>query len=89
MSESNLKTMESLVTERVDLAVKRIMEEMKARGCADVMKWWMFLTTDVIGELTFGESFRMLDIGRVSIVGLAPLHCITIELTHNVANSIC
>jgi hypothetical protein len=69
--------MEGIVSERVDLAVKRIGEEIKERGCADVMKWWMFLTTDVIGELTFGESFRMLDIGKVGCICFvsSTLHC--------------
>jgi len=38
---------------------------MKTRGAADVLKWWLFFSTDVIGELTFGDSFRMLEIGQV------------------------
>ena len=41
-------------------------EEMKGRGVADVFKWFLFYSTDVIGELSFGESFRMLEIGKVS-----------------------
>lgn len=38
---------------------------MKIRGAVDVYKWWMFMATDVIGELSFGESFRMLEYGKV------------------------
>jgi hypothetical protein len=38
---------------------------MQDRGVADVLKWWTFFTTDVIGELTFGDSFRMLEQGKV------------------------
>jgi hypothetical protein len=30
-----------------------------------VLKWWTFFTTDVIGELTFGDSFRMLEQSKV------------------------
>jgi hypothetical protein len=32
---------------------------------ADVFKWWLFMATDIIGELSFGESFRMLEAGKV------------------------
>jgi hypothetical protein len=47
------------------MAVDRIAEEMGKRGVADVFKWWLFMATDVIGELSFGESFRMLEAGEV------------------------
>ncbi|KAF2712854.1 cytochrome protein [Pleomassaria siparia CBS 279.74] len=64
MSESSLKGVEHVVKAKADLAVDRMVEEMKTRGAADVMQWWMFFSTDVIGELSFGESFRMLEIGK-------------------------
>lgn len=38
---------------------------MKSRGAADIYKWWKFMTADLIGELTFGDSFRMLELGEV------------------------
>jgi cytochrome P450 len=65
MSESNLKTLIPQVENKVRLAIDRMVEETKSRGVADVAKWWMFMATDVIGELTFGESFRMLEYGKV------------------------
>lgn len=74
MSESSLKSVEHIVRARVDLAIERMAEEMKKRGAADVMKWWQFFSTDVIGELTFGESFRMLEIGKVSCFCLTSCH---------------
>lgn len=43
---------------------------MQTRGVADVFKWFLFMATDVIGELTFGESFRMLELGEVSSFSL-------------------
>ncbi|PFH57844.1 hypothetical protein XA68_14482 [Ophiocordyceps unilateralis] len=64
MSESSLKGMAPQVEARVDLAISRIAEEMKGRGSADVFKWWLFMATDVIGQLTFGDSFRMLELGQ-------------------------
>ncbi|KAJ3493928.1 hypothetical protein NLG97_g4411 [Lecanicillium saksenae] len=66
LSEASLKSMIPQVEARVSLAIQRIREETKSRGAADVFKWWRFMTTDVIGELTFGESFRMLELGHVN-----------------------
>lgn len=65
MSESSLKSLIPTINSRVELAVDKIGAEMKALGYADVCKWWLFMTTDTIGELTFGDSFRMLELGRV------------------------
>lgn len=65
-SETSLKSYHPLVEGRVDLAIQRIGQEMETRGAADVFKWWLFLATDVIGELSFGESFKMLERGEVS-----------------------
>ncbi|KAK4697094.1 hypothetical protein P7C71_g942, partial [Lecanoromycetidae sp. Uapishka_2] len=64
MSESSITTFEPIVYEKVRLCMTRMSEEMKIRGVADVYKWWTFLATDVIGELSFGESFRMLEYGK-------------------------
>ncbi|RYO94883.1 hypothetical protein DL766_004673 [Monosporascus sp. MC13-8B] len=64
MSETSLKAMLPQIDSKVRLAVQRMGEEMYTRGAADISKWWMFMTTDVIGELSFGESFRMLEYGE-------------------------
>ena len=68
MSKSSLKSVEPIVKARVDLAMQKMAEETKSRGCVDVMKWWLFMATDIIGELSFGDSFRMLEIGKVSFL---------------------
>ncbi|RDA88395.1 hypothetical protein CP532_5629 [Ophiocordyceps camponoti-leonardi (nom. inval.)] len=64
MSETSLKSLAPRVEARVNLAISRIGQEMKERGTADVFKWWLFMATDIIGELTFGDSFRMLELGQ-------------------------
>ncbi|KAE8154108.1 cytochrome P450 [Aspergillus avenaceus] len=64
MSDLSLKSMEPLIDARIRLTVQKIQEEMKAVGVADIYKWWFFMATDVIGELTFGESFRMTEKGQ-------------------------
>lgn len=61
-----LKKVEPSIRSKVELAVARIKEEVRTQGTADVYKWWTFLATDVIGELSFGDSFRMLEQGKVS-----------------------
>ncbi|KAG5945077.1 hypothetical protein E4U59_006444 [Claviceps monticola] len=65
MSESSLKSMLPQITSHVKLAIQRMKEESKDRGVIDVFKWCLFMTTDVIGELSFGESFQMLEKGKV------------------------
>lgn len=64
ISDSSLSKHEPLISSRINLAIDRIEQEMNSRGVADVFKWWLFMATDVIGELTFGESFQMLESGE-------------------------
>ncbi|EFQ36353.1 cytochrome P450 [Colletotrichum graminicola M1.001] len=64
MSETGLKTFLPRIDSKVRLAISRIEEENKVRGAADVAKWFMFLSFDVIGDLTFGESFGNLERGE-------------------------
>lgn len=56
---------ELVVLEKVRLAVSRIRDEVLREGRTDMMKWWMFLATDVSAHLMFGESFRTLEGGKV------------------------
>lgn len=82
MSESALRTVEPVVRSKASLAVQRIGEEMKSRGAADVFKWFLFYSTDVIGELSFGESFRMLELGKVRSpreTGMSRVRCPTLS----------
>ncbi|KAL5362114.1 cytochrome P450 [Aspergillus floccosus] len=64
ISDSSLTGFEQVIGGKVHLAVRRMGEEMRARGAMDVFKWWLFMATDIIGELSFGESFRMLESGQ-------------------------
>ncbi|KXX81538.1 putative sterigmatocystin biosynthesis P450 monooxygenase STCB [Madurella mycetomatis] len=61
MSESSLKSMYPVIEAKVSLAIQNMRDEMQKRGATDVFKWWLFMATDIIGELTFGESFCMLE----------------------------
>ncbi|KAJ5774870.1 hypothetical protein N7457_009766 [Penicillium paradoxum] len=64
ISDSSLTRLEPLIADRVQLAVHKITEELMDRGVVDVFKWWLFMATDIIGDLTFGDSFRMLETGQ-------------------------
>ncbi|KPM43042.1 hypothetical protein AK830_g3506 [Neonectria ditissima] len=55
---------EGVVRDKVERAVERIQSEAMAFGEVDVMKWWTLMATDIIGQLSFGESFEMLEVGR-------------------------
>ncbi|KAK4187953.1 cytochrome P450 [Podospora australis] len=39
-------------------------EEAQDRGVMDVFKWFLFMATDIIGKLSFGESSRTLETGE-------------------------
>lgn len=56
---------ESVVREKVVKAVDRINDE-TMNGSADVLHWWLLMASDVIGQLAFGESFELLESGKVS-----------------------
>lgn len=65
LTDSSVTRLEPIVRGKAQLAVARAGEEMQERGAADVYKWWLFMATDVIGELTFGKSFEMLEAKKV------------------------
>ena len=66
LSDSSLQSMHSTIDAKCQLAVQRMQQEMKELGVTDVFKWWYFMSTDLIGELTFGHSFQLLERGKVS-----------------------
>lgn len=53
------------IRSRVETAVSRIRQDALG-GEADVLRWWTLMATDLITHLCFGESFRMLEQGKVS-----------------------
>lgn len=74
LSETSVTQMSPSVHSKVALAVQRMKEEMEERGAADIYKWWTFMTSEITGELTFGQSFRILEEGKVSMQNL-PSSC--------------
>lgn len=74
LSESAMQSVFPIVNQRATLALQRMREETNTRGAADIYKWWMFMAADVIGELTFGESFNMLESQKVMVFLGCPNH---------------
>ncbi|KAK5000299.1 hypothetical protein LTR66_000831 [Elasticomyces elasticus] len=54
---------ELVVKAKAELCIAKIKAEAK-EGKADVFKWWMLLASDIIGHISFGESFHMLEMGE-------------------------
>lgn len=52
------------VRDRAESAVKKIRMEAET-GTSDVFQWWTFYTMDVIGQIAFGKTFGMLELGKV------------------------
>lgn len=65
MADASLQSMEPVIEAKIKLSIDRMQREMKDRGATDIFKWWYFTSTDIIGELTFGESFQLLERGEV------------------------
>ncbi|KAI0150773.1 cytochrome P450 [Xylariaceae sp. FL1272] len=66
ISESGLHVYLPNIDNKVRLTMQRMEEEYETRGSTDIYKWWLFMTTDVIGELSFGQSFQMLESRKVN-----------------------
>ncbi|KAK8071440.1 cytochrome P450 [Apiospora hydei] len=64
LSETGLRGLIPIIDGKIQKAIDRMASEMKDRGAADMYKWWLFMATDIIGALSFGDCFRMLDKGE-------------------------
>ncbi|KAI9036821.1 cytochrome P450 [Aspergillus affinis] len=64
MSDASLQSMHPTIDAKVKLAVRQMQQELNAQGVMDIFKWWYFMSTDLIGQLTFGQSFQLLECGE-------------------------
>lgn len=64
-SNTSLAAFEPQIRDKVETTVAKVKRDMRA-GKADILKWFTFMATDIIGELSFGESFNMLEQEKVS-----------------------
>ncbi|KAF7857957.1 hypothetical protein EAF04_009314 [Stromatinia cepivora] len=59
-SEKALREQEPLIKRYIDLLILRLYEN-AGKGKQNMVHWYNFTTFDIIGDLTFGESFGCLD----------------------------
>jgi len=59
-SDKALREQEPLIKQYVDLLISRLHENAK-NGAQDMVSWYYFVTFDIIGDLTLGESFGCLE----------------------------
>ncbi|KAI8624412.1 isotrichodermin C-15 hydroxylase [Xylariaceae sp. FL1651] len=65
-SEKAIAQQESILRQYIVQCVARLLDDAsKHNGVVDILRWMNYLTTDVIGDLSFGESFGGLDKGRL------------------------
>lgn len=69
-TEAALAKLEPTILNLAQTAVVKMGKESRAHGCVDVLKWWTLLAMDVIGQLSFGQSFDMVERGEVRIHSL-------------------
>ncbi|KAL7271727.1 hypothetical protein RUND412_005495 [Rhizina undulata] len=61
-TSTSLANMEPLIMSKVDMAVEKIKRDVTEKKIpTDVLKWFMMMATDVIGELAFGGCFHALE----------------------------
>lgn len=66
-SEIALREQESIMTVYFNLLVARLKDQIRdptRKGKVDMTQWYNFTTFDVIGDLSFGESFQALEKGE-------------------------
>lgn len=63
-AEASMVDFEPAVLEKLHLVITQMQEDMKSKGCTDILHWWTLFAMDVIGDLCFGESFHMLETGK-------------------------
>lgn len=67
-SNSNLQqNWSQLINEKAQLAVQKMRAQAEV-GLCDVLEWWNYYAVDVIGQISFGESFGMLELGKVCLI---------------------
>lgn len=57
------------------MAVKKMKRDAEKGMIVDVLKWWTFMASDVIGELCFGRGFDSLVTEEVSCPSFVKLQC--------------
>ncbi|GES65493.1 cytochrome P450 [Aspergillus terreus] len=66
MSDTSLRCVEPLVNSKIHFTIQRMNDDIERAGVVDIYKWWILMASDIIGELSFGESLGLLETGMES-----------------------
>ncbi|KAJ3550039.1 hypothetical protein NM208_g207 [Fusarium decemcellulare] len=85
-SEKSLRSQQPIIMRYIDLLMLRLHERCKY-GNVDLMSWYNFTTFDIIGDLTFGESFQCLEKSDYNpwvrnIFALVKVNCVMQQCAH-------
>ncbi|KAF2724387.1 putative cytochrome P450 [Polychaeton citri CBS 116435] len=64
LSDSALKAVRPLVMQKTKLAISKLKEQLEEEGHMDVLRWFHYMAIDIISDLSFGESFALLEAGK-------------------------
>lgn len=78
-SKTSILGFEERVRGKVEMGVRK----MKREGRTDVLKWWTFVATDAVADLSFGRSFGMLEKEEVRLRSFL-FFCVRVRLFHGV-----
>lgn len=84
--DNYLQKLEPVVSEKMAAALDKMAEELKERGCIDVLKWWIYMALDIITELSYGASVNILEEEQENryimdyLEGLGPVHAVRTTL---------
>lgn len=81
-SKAMIHEWEDEVSKLVRLTVSKIKRDLKIHGRVDLMKWWGFMTADVMGMFAFGESFRMVETEKVMVIQFCELMMLSRSRKH-------
>lgn len=69
-TERAVASQESIVLGYIDLMINQLRAKVTETGngeiVLDIVKWFVFVTVDIIGDLAFGESFQCLEKGEAT-----------------------
>lgn len=62
--EASIKSLYPIIHQMARLCMEKMLEEATANDKVDLLKWATLFAMDVVGQLSFGESFGMIESGQ-------------------------
>ncbi|KAF3910503.1 hypothetical protein AA313_de0207826 [Arthrobotrys entomopaga] len=72
-SNSNMTDLEPIVRKHIDTCVRKLNRELENDKTLNIMEWIQFTVVDVIGEISFGRDFGMLENEIVDLIAFVAL----------------